>query len=661
LKSLFFLSKNTFLVEKIALVLNFQINMSEYDCDEVMSEEIDNKFVLIARRAQEGKTFICVSNIANDTTDSIHLIISMNTLASSMQYFGRIEDKIRSNRILVLNSKPSTAGDCHHSKDIETVTSKLLRHPEIKVIICCAHSKRIRESIPHFFTCIADSKILSKKQFVIHIDEAHAYVPTYRPNIVKFNSVSMVSQIFGYTATPEALWTEDPTDDVFYKIPLIDLRHDGEGVKYFSVKQCETITFPELHDNDDLLPELPEEIPEHIFTRAQMTSKNRGTWYQTKFPFSLGNEYLFLRFILYILTSLAQTILPNVFSYHYIPSYTRKATHYQTVDIILSQFPTANVITINGDGTVLYRWDESKGSSVKVNSVAQLRECASKKEKKDLLEPSYIIQKLIESTPNCPTFVTGYYCVSMSVTLINEGLGNFDNVIVCHPHIKDADLYQLCRFLFNYTRWSPENQSKIKQTKLYSYTQDVIDRCLGQEQFVELLCSDDFCGKTVSKQEATGKVPICPTLNEQRKKDLKSIIPENENLWRKFTVHDEDDVKDQWERATKFYQDFLGKELKGKSMPDCVDGFYHTSTTSKLGVRTIQDIENMKTQSWKSTLLLDSQKYKYARVFVGYEDLTKPYQYTIYIKYVSLPVDDKTTIFLNKWYSSKKKSKVITL
>ena len=58
----------------------------------------------------------------------------------------------------------------------------------------------------------------------------------------------MVSKIFGYTATPEALWTEDPTDDVFYKIPLIDLRHDGEGVKYFSVKQCETITFPELHD-----------------------------------------------------------------------------------------------------------------------------------------------------------------------------------------------------------------------------------------------------------------------------------------------------------------------------------------------------------------------------------------------------------------------------
>ena len=69
---------------------------------------------------------------------------------------------------------------------------------------------------------------------------------------------------------------------------------------------------------------------------------------------------------------------------------------------------------------------------------------------------------------NCPTFVTGYTCVGMSVTLINQNMGNFDNVVMAHQHFSTDKLYQLCRFLFNYTSWSQENKDRIKKTKRWS-------------------------------------------------------------------------------------------------------------------------------------------------------------------------------------------------
>ena len=47
----------------------------------------------------------------------------------------------------------------------------------------------------------------------------------------------------------------------------------------------------------------------------------------------------------------------------------------------------------------------------------------------------------------------------MSVTLINQELGNFDNVVFMHNHFTSENLYQLCRFLFNYMSWSEENKS----------------------------------------------------------------------------------------------------------------------------------------------------------------------------------------------------------
>ena len=81
-------------------------------------------------------------------------------------------------------------------------------------------------------------------------------------------------------------------------------------------------------------------------------------WFGERYYFDLGNEMLFLNFLHYILPRME--IPQKQFSYNFIPAYTRKVTHYQTVEIIHSIYPKANVIVMNGNGTVLFRLRRSK-------------------------------------------------------------------------------------------------------------------------------------------------------------------------------------------------------------------------------------------------------------------------------------------------------------
>ena len=69
------------------------------------SEEIQNKLSLVIRRPQEGKTFICIKKILNDNTSNLHIVLTMNTLSSGMQFFGRMEKQIGSENIIVFNIK----------------------------------------------------------------------------------------------------------------------------------------------------------------------------------------------------------------------------------------------------------------------------------------------------------------------------------------------------------------------------------------------------------------------------------------------------------------------------------------------------------------------------------------------------------------------------
>lgn len=645
----------------------------------ILEEECDSKLSLVIRKVQEGKTYICITNITTDRTKDIHIVITMNTLGSNMQFFGRMEETIGSNRIIVFNSKKKTAtinesNRCHHAKDVSSIFTLLRKHPDIKVIVCCAHEKRIRESIPELFNLAEQmtATAFANRKFIIHIDEAHKYIPENEDHIRNFNYSPVVKSIIGYSGSPIKIWSARHEDPLFHKIHIVDVQGEFDIIRspeYFSVNSCEHIIVEaeEGFDTAKIIEDanIQPEIPNFAWIESDMTEKNRPTWYGEKYHFDLGNEILFLSFLDYILGRM--DIPQDSFSYNFVPAYTRKATHYQTVEIIHRKYPKANVIVMNGNGMTLFRLGQSrlhpgKFISKRIINDKKIRETASLKEQKMLLEPAYMVQKLVESFADYPTFVTGQTCVGMSVTLINQHIGNFDNVVMAHQQFSADKLYQLCRFLFNYTNWNAENKSKIKKTKLYSLTKHVIDTCVKYEEEVEYM-SSEFAGKTCSLREIQGLEPEEPSVAEQRKNDLASISLHNSSeLWKKWKVYDGND-EEQWAKVHTFYTEKMGHDIQARSKPKLKDPktdedslFYHCSTTGSVGIQMNATIKRMFTQSWWSTFQLLPNRFNYARIFVGYDSLEDPDEYTIYVKYAQLHEVEDTRDILSKW---GKKSNVI--
>jgi len=610
-------------------------------------EDLENKISLVARKPQEGKTFICISNITTDKTRNVHIVITMNTLASGMQFFGRMQEDIGSKRIIVFNSKKSTAGSCLHAKTVNDIMVLLRTHHDIKVIVCCAHEMRIRKSIPQLFATAADSKSFENRKFAIHIDEAHKYIPENRGYIVEFNASPTVLKITGYSGTPKKIWVKIKSDPLFYKIHIINVEEELEIIRspdYFGVKDCEITIYDDVAIDTIISDaDLDPIIPPVVVERARSDSSSHE-WFGSKYYFEIGNEILYLSFLKFILPKLG--LQSDRFSYNFVPAYLRKTTHYQTIEMVLQVYPTANVIVINGNGKELWR-SRSHGTTAWITNEDQMMQRAkSEKEKKKLMEPSYMIQKMIEPFPECPTFVTGYTCVGMSVTLINETIGNFDNVVMAHQHLNEDKLYQLCRFLFNYIKWSEASKEQKKKTMFHSMTESVVDTCLQYEKYVMRL-STDFSGKSCSLREIDGLEPELPTEREMKKEDLDSIRPDNE-IWKKFKVYD-DNHDEMWKKANEHYKRILGKDIKGKSMPEKdEEGFYRCSTTKGVDRQRSDAIKNMVSQSWWSTFQLLPNKTEYARVFVGYDNLEDNTEYTIYIKVAQLKRSEHTLAILTK-------------
>jgi hypothetical protein len=631
-------------------------------------DEVENKLSIVVRKPQEGKTFICITSIVTDDSEDVHIVLTMNTLASGMQFFGRMEDVVGCNNIIVYNSDKKTAGNCHHAKNSGAVTTLLKKHKDIKVIVCCAHKKRFNESLIDIFNNMADSIQFtqSNRKFKIHIDEAHKYIPENRDNVRLFNNTEIVSKIVGYSASPDPIFSLDTNDSLFNSIYICDVEKEYGIIRsdsYFGVKNCEPIIVENEITAESLDSTIDDIVPQHI-ARLSLSEKERQNdgaihkkWYGDRFPFSIGNEKQYFSFLEY---SLEKLKLEEGFSYHFVPAYARKVSHYMAADIILKYYNNANVIVINGNGIQLFRYLSISGKLtlklIKTNKQIIVKD---EEHQKQLLEPSFVIQELIKDYQNCPTFVTGLVCVGMSVTLVNEVLGNFDSIIMLHNHYNKESLYQLCRFLFNYAKWSPEK--KIKTTKFICMHREVYDICLDYESYIEKL-TVEYSGRTCALNEVRDIEIIPPTESAIRKEALKSI--EGTWGWKEFEVDgdDEDDAKTQWERAEKFYKNKTGKDITKRSKPSRVETDPRFLTCSINGKKDIYTNESIRTKikgnkTWDSYFQLLSGKTRYAsRMFVGYDDINDSSKYTIYIKWATLEETEKVYEVLDKYGKSKRNS-----
>jgi hypothetical protein len=110
----------------------------------------------------------------------------------------------------------------------------------------------------------------------------------------------------------------------------------------------------------------------------------------------------------------------------------------------------------------------------------------------------------------------------------------------------------------------------------------------------------------------------------------------------------------EWEKAHKFYESILGKRIIGKSMPKKNEnGFYCCSDSKGLGVKTASTFNNLEQEKWSNRFQLKKDCLSYAHVFVGYENLEDPTEYTIFIKFAELIDTIDTRYFLEKYYGDK--------
>ena len=104
---------------------------------------------------------------------------------------------------------------------------------------------------------------------------------------------------------------------------------------------------------------------------------------------------------------------------------------------------------------------------------------------------------------------------------------------------------------------------------------------------------------------------------------------------KRISVDDEEEEEEKLAKVKKIYFDFMGKELKGKSIPKKNDeGFYECSTTAAKEVN-IEPTKLKRTiENWKNTsnFALKSDKYRYARVYVAYNELQDNSSYVWFIR-----------------------------
>lgn len=600
-----------------------------------MSDIPSEKYLYaIIRKPQEGKTFICLENISINPK-YYHFIITMNTIKSNLQFFNRAKCKFGSN-ICVFNSKETKKDqtpDFLHAKDVMGI-KKHLRGGS-KVVIMCAHQKRFNSCIIELLNEIEDS-IAIKKQVIIHIDEAHAYVPTFRDKVVEMNNMSVTERIYMYSATPFNIWTNKHSvinkDQLFKNIFVVDVEAEFKikiSNKYFGVKSCqyvvEAVTYPMI---DEIIP---NNFIKRWGNQKQITNVNNdGTeyWYTNSWPFDIGDEIKMLSFTKHTLQMLnGKEIHNDKFSFNFVPGFVRKLTHYCIMETVLKIYCRALVIIINGDGTQLFLMNDLVLTGESIPS---------------LNEPSDQIEYCIKKYPERPVFITGFHCVGMSVTFINESIGNFDNVIFSHEHYMERPdvTYQLCRFLFNYASWkSPEN---IKKTKLYVRNYNIIQNCLDYEKQIDIICRD-MSGSLRTMEEVVGQVKLKERkIPKERKYD--SLEPYCKCNLKTISVDDEDEADEKLEKVKDYYKNFMGKDLSGKAHPKKgenikdtdpkYDKFYHCSTTGKLQVF-FNTSELKKTiNSWKNTsnFQLNKNTTKYARVYVAYDDIDDSSEYKWFIR-----------------------------
>ena len=600
---------------------------------------VQSKLRLIIRKPQSGKTFICIKDIETTPID-LHIVMTMNTIKSNKQFVGRLIEKLGGDNIIIYNSDKdyeigedgtSIEDDCFHCHTSTDVIEHIRKHT-IKVIIMCSHRIRWSSSVHEIVSHLSDSKAFGTRQISVHSDEAHEYINKKRTNIELLINNNIVRQFRMYSATPFPIWKDganiNPIWNKIYIINVEDMYKLVKHNKYFGVKDCNFIS-SDICDVDYTRIHVPTEI-----VMLANSQNKTPRWIGKDRVFDLGDEIKYLQYI--------KTILPilklneHSFSYNFIPSYKRKITQYQIMRIIHEIYPTSNVIIMNGNetGMTLFRLNRCIDSNTKIS------------------EPSEQIEELLHryNYVNYPTFIVGFQTCNMSVTLINKSIGNFDNMIFYHDHLKNDPecLYQMMRVVFSYINWDMFDCFKIKKTNLYC-DRSVYKIICSYENAVEKI--EQLEEGEYLQDEIRGTVPIKKNKKKEKKENFLQQIPKNylDHDIQAISINNKNQSR-KWKQIEDEYLEFYGKSINNSKISDprckktSCNNFILCCAMGGKYKQTHVDKDTLSKYldglSWYSNFAIKKDKYKYIRLYVGYKNIDNHEDYTVYIRTVELENND---------------------
>ena len=239
----------------------------------------------------------------------------------------------------------------------------------------------------------------------------------------------------------------------------------------------------------------------------------------------------------------------------------------------------------------------------------------------------------------------------MSITLIDKDIGNFHNMIFYHTHLRNEIdvLYQMMRISFNYQSWSEYDISKMRNTHLWG-DPTIIKRIENYHDAVANI--EDLHEGLYNLNEVRGDVEIKKKKQKKTKKIeyLGEITDDMIDVEVESVKINKKNCENKWKQIEEDYKDFCEKALTGNSDPrhdsHMEEGFIKNLSlgkdkSSKPSLK--KDIKNtIDNLSWHSMFAIVSNKYKYAKLYVGYDSLDNNENYTVYMRLLTL--DNNETV-----------------
>ncbi len=573
---------------------------------------VEREMILICKPEQSGKTFVMIRQIIDEfqkfdneylTSIPINIIMCDNNLLLTRQTEQRISCDVSDHKCIEFSSKSE------RYKTPDNIIAAILTGDddgnEIRNIICCANTVRFKDLKTIIDRINKNPK--NEYHFNIWLDEADKFVKQIDTILSELVSSNDNVQLKLLTATPEPLFKK------YKKMNVYPIENTFDKDKY--------------HGWED-----------NIITPFDMNRIGCVSFIEHVFDFVKKGDNI---------------IKPG--TKWFIPGISQIDSHNKVKDICLEN--NMAVLCVNSKGIVL--------------TLPDTKECIVIEKGDDMMCSNII--KIYDDYGLCrfPFAITGNICIGRGVTLMSEDFifdygilsqcakkneasqiaGRFKGNIKHYHNYKVPRIFTTVKFNEIATEW----EQRSRELARIAFKKNI--------EAPSVVTKREFEEKCVSETDSECGSETDSVLSENEKgirKEANAVLRSNAHIneVKEFKV---------WEEAFTYLSGFVGHSIHAKSKPnrdenrdDKYPEFFKTSTTKTAKVfqtdELRQEIGNMGFSNYQPK----KGCLKYGRLYVGYDDLTNPDDYTIFVR--SAELEDNAEVHnalnaLSKKSSEKKEDK----